>query len=392
MANENEPNGANGAAQPEPRQTLRDIAEQAWDDIDAAGDAGDPTGEGQQEQVDDGSQPRDAQGRFQARQPAQEPGEAAAQRPPSPDQNLAPQTPPHPAPDQGRSSEAPANWSAQDRQTFAALPKEGQEFLLRRHSEMEGDYQRRVQATATAAQFTSALAPIFQDPVIAGSLQQANASPYDAIQQWASFHRRAMDPNIEVRQQLWQELGQRMGLNPAAGGMSQPGALSEQDLKDPVIRHFADITGRALNDVQTLRGELHQMRQQDAERQSAEVMRVSQWQVDQFAAEKDAQGNLLHPHFDAVLPQVIELFRANPQRDLKEAYEMAIWMVPTIRSGLLTAQQTAQQQQASAQRARQAARSNARGITSPVAKPAPGDQQAKGVRAALEAAADEIGM
>jgi hypothetical protein len=186
-----------------------------------------------------------------------------------------------------------------------------------------------------------------------------------------------------------------MGLDPAATGqMSRSGLagqLSEEDLKDPAIRYFADHLGKTFNDVQLLRNELHQMRQQDTARQTAEVQRVTRWGIDSYAEEKDQQGNLLHPHFDAVLPQIIELFRANPERDIREAYDTAVWMVPSVRDGLLTAAQNAKQQQQANQRARQAVRSNVRGVTSPVTKPQP-TQGPKGLRAAIEASADEIGI
>jgi hypothetical protein len=385
-----------GQTQSEPRQSLRDIAEAAWDDVQDEADAAETGGDEQQPEAGQQGRNRDSLGRFAPTDQAAKPGEAA---PPEDgtqprDKNSAPeQEPPHPAPP-GSSSEAPANWSAEDRQTFAKLPEEAKTFLLRRHSEMEGDYQRRVQANATAAQFTQALAPVFQDPVIAGSLQQANASPYDAIRQWASFHRRAMDPDPQVRLQLFRELGQRMGLDPAAVGMSQPGLtgqLSEADLKDPAIRYFADHLGKTFNDVQALRGELHQMRQQEAQRANAEVMKVTRWGIDQFADEKDAQGNLKHPHFDAVLPHLIELYRANPERSLQEAYDMAVWAVPSIRSQLIAAERSSVQQKQANDRAKQAVRSNARGMTSPVARPA-GEGKVSGLRATLEASADEAGF
>lgn len=258
---------------------------------------------------------------------------------------------------------------------------------MRRHTEMERAYQSKTQAAATAVQFTQSLAPIFTDPVIAGSLQQAGISPHDAIGQWASFHRRAMDPNPQVRQQLLGEMAQRMGLHPAATGqMSQPAieGLSEEDLKDPAIRFFADYIGKTLNDVQALRGELNQMHRSAAERQQAEVMKVTRRGIDSFADEKDEKGQPKRPHFDAVLPTIIELYRANPERDLQQAYEMAIWSNPQIRSQLL------QQQQAN-ERARLAVRSNVRGITSPVSKPA-GDGKPRGLRATIEAAADDAGL
>lgn len=382
------PAPANGTAEPTPRQSLREIAEASWNEVESA------EGDGQEQApVDDAGQPRDAAGRFAPRSPEAKPGEA---EPPAGSQPRQEQQ----APDGAKpvdpalgSNQPPQHWSEQDRNTFAKLDPQAQEFLLRRHTEMERDYQGKVQANATAVQFTNALAPVFNDPVISGSLQQNGISPFDAIAQWAAFHRRFVtDPAG-----LLQELGQRAGLFPAANGqMSQPGqgpALSEDDLKDPAIRFFADHLGQTFNDVQALRGELRQMREQDAQRQSAEVQRVTRWSIDSFADEKDGQGQLLHPHFDAVLPQIIELFRANPERDIREAYETAIWMVPSVRQSLQQAQQSRQQQDDAAKRARQAVRSNVRGITSPVAKPAAGAEGGpKTLRETIEATADEIGI
>lgn len=393
-----EPTTSNGSTQPEatPRASLRDVAEAAWDKVqDAADDTGnEPAQEAEPQDAGQSVQRRDSLGRFAPADQAAKPGEQSQADPAPTNDPKAPGVAKPADPAQG-SNQPPQHWSEQDRQTFAKLTPEGQQFLLRRHTEMERDYQSKAQAAATAVQFTQSLAPIFQDPVISGSLQQAGVSPFDAIGQWASFHRRALDPNPQVRMALLQELGQRMGLNPAATGqMSQSGqtvALSEEDLKDPAIRYFADNIGRTLSDVQALRAELNQMRQQDAQRQSAEAMKVNRWSIDQFADEKDAQGNLKHPHFDAVLPHMIELFRANPERPLQEAYDMAIWAVPSIRQSLIAAERNSVQQQQANQRARQAVRSNVRGVTSPVAKPA-GEGKPKGLRATLEAAADEVGL
>jgi hypothetical protein len=128
------------------------------------------------------------------------------------------------------------------------------------------------------------------------------------------------------------------------------------------------------------------------DRVQQESLRVTRWGIDNFADEKDAQGNLLHPHFDAVLPQVIELYQANPNRDLREAYETAVWMNPQLRQTMIQSAQQTVEQKHSNQRAAAAARSNVRGRTSPVSKPGPQDGEPQGLRAALAAAADEVGL
>jgi len=286
MADEQAPTTpqSNGAASPTPepaaRPTLREVAEASWDQVQEAADAADAAAPADEQAGQDG-RARDSLGRFAPADQVAKPGEAEQPLPaPTPTQPPSEAKPVDPA---LGSNQPPQHWPEQDRQTFLKLPKEGQDFLLRRHTEMERDYQGKAQASATAVQFTNALAPIFQDPTIAGSLQHANVSPYEAINQWAGFHRRAMDPNPQVRMQLLQELGQRMGLDPAATGqMSQSGTakLSEDDLKDPTIRYFADTLGRTFSDVQALRGELDQIRRLETDRSQQAVMQVTRQQID----------------------------------------------------------------------------------------------------------------
>lgn len=401
MANENNPIPSSGdkpvanGQDAEPRRSLRDIAEAAYEDLSADEGVSDQ----QPETEDDpgrNTRPRDTQGRFRSR----ESGEAADDEQstqPRDDEIDQAQATPHPAAQEARSSEAPANWSQGDREAFAKLPQEGQQFLLRRHSEMEGDYQRRVQATARAAEFAEALAPVFRDPVVSGSLQQARISPYDAIVQWAGFHRRAMSPNVMERVGLLNELAKRMQIDPAVVAQNRPatgapanGQLSAQDLQDPAIRFFADTIGKTSSEVMQLRAALQGMQQQGAARQQAEQVRQARWNIDQVADEVGKDGQRLRPDFDTVLPQIVELMRINPQRDIREAYETARWMTPEVRQNLVARERQAVEHRHSDQRAAQQVRSNVRGRTSPVAKP-DASQQRKGLRASIEASADEIG-
>jgi hypothetical protein len=387
------PNGAD-----EPRKSLRDIAEEAYDEVLDAAESDEEQGDAEQD-VDDGTQPRDAQGRFVARTPEAQPGEAEQPSAPSPeDQSTAPQ-PQQPQPAAPASStEAPANWSEQDRQMFGKLPQEAKTFLLKRHQDMEADYTRKAQASAAAVSFAQGLSPVFTTPAIAENLKAAGWSASDAIKEWAGFHLRAINPDPRVRAGLVAEMIQRLNVDPAAFAMMSRQApagvtpqLSEADLKDPAIRYFADHVGRTLQDVQALRGELETMRRQEAERLSEESQARTRWGIDQFASEKDGQGNLLRPYFDAVLPQMIELFRADPDRDMGEAYQTALWMNQEVRQRLVAAERQTVEQQQGNRRAAQAVRSNIRGRTNPVSAPA--EQQGKrSLRDTLEQAADEVGI
>jgi hypothetical protein len=177
---------------------------------------------------------------------------------------------------------------------------------------------------------------------------------------------------------------------PGGGGLP----LTPEQLKDPALKFIADHFGRQNSEIVGLRNELHAQRQAGEQRQAQEVMRVTRWGIDSFAEEKDEQGNLRHPHFDAVLPHIITLFKADPRRDLNEAYEQALWMDANTRTSLLQRErQTVQQQQAD-QRARQQVRSNITGRTHPAA-PVPRGDAATGKRSlrdVLEDAADKVGI
>lgn len=399
MADEPLPNGSAAPEQAAPAPaaerplSIREVAEQVYSDLEnsTAEDTGNVEGEAPGTK-ESGSGRDPATGRFTAKSGEQSTQVDPALKTEPSSTTQQPQQPAAPA----SSTEAPANWSVEDRAMFSKLPQEAQGFLLKRHKDMEADYTQKTQANAAAITFAGEIAQIFVDPqmqAVMVSVDGQQISPQWAVSQWAAMHRRAMDPNPQVRAELLRDMAQRLKVDPAAvfGKATAPGELSEQDLNDPAIRYFADKLGGTLSDVQALRAELQAIRNQDQERQTTEAVKHSRQAIDAFADEKDAAGNLLRPHFDAVLPEIMNLFRADPNITIAQAYENATWMNPTVRQTLLAAQQNSATQQQANARAQQAARSNIRGKTSPVTKPDSGEQP-KGLRATIAAAAEEVGF
>ena len=376
-----------------PRKTLREIVEQTYDDLVDGADGETPSeaGEGDGQS----SRPRDNLGRFVAADQTAEPGEADGVKPPSQprqDEISAPPEPPHPAPE-GSSREAPAHWPAHDRDMYAKAPPEMQAWALRREAAVEADYQRKVQGIATAASFVNAIRPAFQDPRVAGSLQKEGLTPVDAVNQWAGFHVRFMDPDPRVRANVMQELMQRSGLDPAAVfQLSPPGipGLSPQEQNEPAIRYIADHIGRTSQQVQGLVQDVARMQAQAQANADAADFARARWAIEEFAEARDQQGNPLHPDFNTVIPIIYDLIAANPQRPMQEAYDYAIGAHPETRKRLIAAELQRQQREQSNIRARQAIKSNARGLTTPVAGEAP--QGPLGLRATIEAAAEELGF
>src|SRR4029077_2638389 len=95
-----------------------------------------------------------------------------------------------------------------------------------------------------------------------------------------------------------------------------PPGMSEADLKDPAIKFFADHFGQTQNKIAALEGQIQQReRAEQAAREQVALESATQ-NINGFADAKSADGRPLRPHFNAVLPQLIEMFRANPQRDM----------------------------------------------------------------------------
>jgi len=196
------------------------------------------------------------------------------------------------------------------------------------------------------------------------------------------------------------DLTQRMGLDPARifSALSNqpppnPMGLSDEDLKDPAVKFIADHLGKTNNELNAIRGELQQRDQRERQAREEAGFRSAKSNVDSFADEKGKDGRLLHPHFDAVLSILVDLFKANPDRDIAEAYETACWAHPEVRKQLLQAEQFRNQSQNDIQKARIAQRSNARGLTTPVQRPNGADGPSKGgIRDTIERSADEVGF
>lgn len=397
----------NGQAPPasEPKPSLRDIAEAAYDEVESAADAApvdDDGGAPADEAIASSERPRDKSGRWLPKNSEGQPSEAIdpavdpASKPVS-ERQAAPVA--DPAADKARSNQAPEHWSAEDKATFAKLPQEGQTFLLKRHGEMEAEFTRKSQANAGAVQFTQALAPVFNDPHIAASLKDMGVNPVQIVQEWATLHRKAVSPNQQDKFSLLVDLTQRMGLDPARifSALNQPPpippGMTEADMKDPAVRFIADHLGRTTSDLNALRGELQQMRAAEQRAREETGLRSARSGIDGFADEKAANGQPLRPYFDAVLPIIIDLYKANPQRDLAEAYDQACWAHPEVRKQLLAAETHRTQSQNDMQKARLAARGNTRGLTGPVVRPNGVDSgPSKGsLRDAIERSAEEVG-
>jgi hypothetical protein len=268
-------------------------------------------------------------------------------------------------------------------------------MLQRRYTEMEADYTRKSQANASAVQAVNALAPIFQDPDISRSMRDNQLHPIAAIQAWAGMHKRAVSANVNDRVDLMIELAQQMGFDPAklfAGSNPPPSPLPPGVKDDPAVRYLADQHGRTAGELQALKSEIQSIRQAEAQKAEEQALSSTRWNIDRFADEKGPNGQPLRPDFDEHLPFILELYKANPERDLTEAYDTARRMNPKTFENMVAAERVRVQSQQSVARAQAANRGNVRGLTGPVSKPTAATKGNGSLRDVLDASADEVGF
>ena len=190
------------------------------------------------------------------------------------------------------------------------------------------------------------------------------------------------------------ELAERMGFDPAKlfATNRQPSQLPPEVAKDPGIRYLADKFGSTASELQDLRNQIQSIQQQEAEKHEQESLRSATTESSTASpTRKDRTASRCGPISTISCRTSMQLFEADPGRDLKEAYDTARRMNPQTWESIVAAERARLGSQQSVDRARAANRGNLRGITSPVSKPS-GKPNSGSLRDVLDASADEVGF
>ena len=198
--------------------------------------------------------------------------------------------------------EAPIHWSAQDREVFAKIPKDGQEFLLRRHKEMEADYTRKTQEIAPVRRRQEALEEVLTP--YRTEYQAQGMDDVAAIRRLFAIHDSLkQNPTQTV---LW--LAQNYGAD-----LTQ----TEEEL-DPNVAALKQ-------QIQQLQQEQHLSKTQAQQSQQQALVR----QIQEFEQEKDENG-LKHPRFQEVYQDMVKLFESGMSSTLEDAYTKALRLRPDL--------------------------------------------------------------
>jgi hypothetical protein len=317
--------------------------------------------------------PRDAQGRFAPKDPAEpepSPAEPATAE-------ATPEQPSQPDPAQAQPVEPHPRWSPELKAQFATWPKDVQEAFKGRYSEAEADYTRKTQE---AAELRKGVEPLANEAKrLEPLLQQWQTTPDDFFRRSAEVVSSLTSPNAMDRvntaarlishyQVPLDALLQTLGIPLAAGEGGQVAA-------DPTITQLRQH-------VSGLEAKLQHFQEQAsfAERQRAEA------EFNALALTKDDSGKPKYPHFDRVKGTMLHLVASDQAKTWDEAYPKAVRLDDEL------FQQTLEAERASVRSAEEKARleavekaKKAKPVQSSSASPQGGAQR-KGIDAHLGAA------
>lgn len=262
--------------------------------------------------------------------------------------------------DQGESEEAkPADeaqplephsrWSAEEKERFAALPREAQEFVLKRESDVNTLLTQKTQEIADVKR------------------------GFDSLQGIYAQYRHNYASDADFTQAI-------------SGRVAQLEQLSSQAERDPVgfIKYLAEQRGIDLQqqfggegeytdpDIAALKSEITQLKQLVSHQQ--QQAQQSELNKNQSLVQSFKQNTQEYPHFETLESQIAALIpaikSANPgasnESVIKEAYEKATWADPVVREKLLIEQKKTEEakriedQKAAAARANKAKQVNVR--------------------------------
>lgn len=219
--------------------------------------------------------------------------------------------------------QAPEHWSAEDQAAFNGMPREAQEYVLRR----EKQYEQGIQSKSEE------LKP----------LREA-FGPYRDI-----LKMRGVDEATAIR--TWVAAQSALDTDPV-NGLKMLISQFAPEVQSAVLAEFGrqasasddDSDNFDTTEINKLRRELNQTKQYSQQLKTEhEVARQQEAlkQVQDFREAKDDAGNLLHPFFEDAQGAMRGLLLSGEASTLEDAYEKAVWSVPGYR------EHVAKQQEAS---------------------------------------------
>ena len=238
-----------------------------------------------------------------AAKPAAKPGEVATPAVPAADEVLFPE-----------------HWDKAQKAEFDALPATSRKFLIEREKAMTADYTRKRQADADFMRDFAPLKEILKP--FEGAMRQNNMPPAQLIRNWAVAENMLnTDPVNAIR-----KLADYYGVDLATAADYTQIPQKRQNAPDPQYQQLSGKVSEIDSYLQTQR------------------VQASEANLNTFADAKSETGEPVHPYFDTVIPQMMQLLtleksQGKTDHDLKELYDQACWMNTSVRAQMIAGTQ-----------------------------------------------------
>lgn len=197
---------------------------------------------------------------------------------------------------------APASYAKEYAETFKTLPPEMRKYLHQREKETEQGFSKYKSQQK------------WIDDAYNSRKESLSRSGYNNPQAWigdlAKFYDMLNNDPTTIIKSLAKSYNVNFDADPQ----------TENSASDPVSQKLALMEERTNTLAQYLANQ-----QQNAAMQA----------IQDFVNEKDDQGNSVHPHFEAVKGIMGQLLNSGSAKNVKEAYDQAIWLNPEVRTKLI---------------------------------------------------------
>lgn len=203
----------------------------------------------------------------------------------------------------------PQSWSATAKAKWVELSPEFQQEMLRREEEVHKGFTKLDEERNFGKQLKDVITPYMP------TILSTGGNAVDAVRDLLNTAYRLRQGTPQERGQLVLQIAKTYGAD-----LSQ---VSEQTYVDPTIQQLQ-------NEIAQLKGQFSNTEMAKQQQEKATL----QQQIDAFAADSK------NTHFGEVKADMAALLSGGRAKDLQEAYDMAVWARPDIRSTLLQQQQT----------------------------------------------------
>ena len=205
---------------------------------------------------------------------------------------------------------APNSWKKAFHESFGAMPRETQQYILDRDSQYEKGIGEKGQELAGFRQrlegFDNSLAPLQQSwqmqgintqdglNSLVGYAQALNANPQEALLSLAKAY------NVDLGK-----------------------VFEEAPYIDPQLAQYEQQLG-----------EMQQTIDSFTQQQTQNTQNAAYSQLDEFEKAIDSEGNLLRPHFNDVIDDMVMIMQTGRADNLDSAYDTAVRINPDIQATL----------------------------------------------------------